>query len=79
MKKIIFLVGLTSLLSACSTTPHNEWAFTDSPHYGDHYDDPCIRCGEDWIFIPNEPHAASKQAKRVYGFQWGDKEFTPKY
>lgn len=50
-----------------------------SPRYGDRPGDPCIKCGEDWIFIPNEPYAAIRQSKRVYGFEWGDPNKNPPF
>tara|TARA_Y200000002_G_scaffold127136_1_gene104702 strand:+ start:4400 stop:4540 length:141 start_codon:yes stop_codon:yes gene_type:complete len=32
-------------------------------------DDPCIRCGEDFEFYPNETSAAIREAERI-GFDW---------
>tara|TARA_Y100001954_G_C15824803_1_gene611707 strand:- start:1819 stop:1959 length:141 start_codon:yes stop_codon:yes gene_type:complete len=31
--------------------------------------EPCIKCGEDWIFIPNEPFASQRQMEREGGWQ----------
>jgi|TARA_B100001287_G_scaffold276816_1_gene289713 hypothetical protein len=32
--------------------------------------DPCIRCGQGWQFMPNEPNASIRNAERV-GFKYG--------
>ena len=32
--------------------------------------DPCIRCGQGWQFMPNEPNASIRNAERV-GFEYG--------
>ena len=39
-------------LSACGSL-HDK-------RYGDAPGDPCIRCGENWVFIQNEPFGALK-------------------
>ena len=37
---------------------------------GDTPGDPCIRCGENFIFIPNEEMGALREVERQ-GFVWG--------
>jgi len=38
------------------------------PAKTDSLSEPCIKCGEDWIFINNEPFAAQRQANREQGY-----------
>jgi hypothetical protein len=52
MKKIILIGTMALSLSACSSL-HDK-------RYGDAPGDPCIRCGENWVFIQNEPFGALK-------------------
>lgn len=79
MKQIrLLLLGLTVLsLGACSLNPHHEWLLTGD-RYGDRSYDPCIKCGENWIFIPQEPNHATRQAYRE-GFRFGDPTSVANY
>lgn len=61
--KILLIGSMLITLSACNSV-HN-------PRYGDAPGDPCIKCGENWIFIQNEPFGALKQSKRQ-GHDWND-------
>ncbi len=69
-----FAILLASvMISGCSASL-DQRAFLQSSTAGD----PCIKCGEDWIFIANEPNAAIRQSKREQGWEWG-MEKAPQY
>jgi hypothetical protein len=77
MKQIFLLLVIVFALNSCSgtikgTINQHEWLQTDV-RKGDKPTDPCIICGENWIFIPNEPFAAQRQAHRDQGFTWANK------
>jgi len=59
----ILLLASALYLSACSSTPP-QWLSGERS---------CrqIGCGEGLVFYPNEEFAAQKQARRWYGFEWG--------
>lgn len=78
--KFIAIIGTAALLGGCGTmNTQNEWYNASGPAYGDAPGDPCIRCGEDWIFIPNEPLAAIKAPQRRTGFDWTPGQEFPSY
>ena len=72
MKKLLLIVGVSLLVSACSHNVQrdvtNEWwnSAIKSPGTKD-YDPP----NGAWIFINNEPNGASKSAYRNQGWTWG--------
>lgn len=72
MKKTLLILGALAL-TGCSSTQF-KWG-----NYGTPDGLPCIQCGEDFQFIPNEPMAAIRQSKRIYGFKWGDPSRAPVY
>lgn len=77
MKSLIVLSTVLAL-GGCSINPvHEAWIKGD--RYGTPEGLPCIRCGEEIIFIPNEPMAAIRQSERIYDFRWGDTDKTPVY
>lgn len=61
MKRAL-LFATAILVSGCSSF--------DRPDVGYRSYDPCIRCGEGWIFLPNPSHAQQladwKQANQKY-------------
>ena len=60
-----------SSLNSFSTNPEYEWLTGGKKvAKGDLPGDPCISCGENFIFIPNEPNHAVKELERR-GFYWG--------
>lgn len=63
MKGILVILTVT-LLTGCAST---EW-LQGGPRYGYRAEDPCIRCGEKWTVIPNNPFEA--QIRRERGEQW---------
>lgn len=69
VKNITLFLAILSL-GACSLNPHTEWLL-QGDRYGDRSYDPCIKCGENWIFIPQEPFHAQRQAHRE-GYRLGD-------
>ncbi|SVC00847.1 uncharacterized protein METZ01_LOCUS253701 [marine metagenome] len=71
------ILGLITFTTGCSSfgginsNPEYEWLTGDSKvAKGDLPGDPCISCGENWTFIPNEPNGAVRGAERQ-GFFWG--------
>tara|TARA_B100000683_G_scaffold244814_1_gene255341 strand:+ start:3154 stop:3405 length:252 start_codon:yes stop_codon:yes gene_type:complete len=71
MKSIITILGLCVVLTGCSATTSsnvsNEWWNTPLLKKGDTpYDPP----DGDWIFIPNEIMAGTKQSKRLQNWSW---------
>jgi len=64
MKKFSVLL-LVLLGSGCSTIDPVlvETVFPNPNTYGYTKDDPCIRCGESFIFLPNEEFGAQKQRR----------------
>jgi hypothetical protein len=74
--KRITAVFITTLLgggtlTGCSSL-HDVVTTTSTPGYR-HYD-PCIRCGESWIIVPNQDLAALRQSKGRPGFTQSDYE-----
>ena len=78
MKKAL-LIGAMITLGGCQTINPVHEAWVKGDRYGTPDGLPCIRCGEDFMFIPNEPMAAIRQSKRIYDFEWGDPSRTPVY
>ena len=76
LRLTILLLSLGFLTTGCSlhtTTHSNEWLKGEPATLGT-LAEPCIICGEDWIFIPNEPFAAQHQSRREQGYDgtnWG--------
>ena len=71
---ITTIVTVTTIisLSACSTMENNHYAkpliepiIGNGNHVGYAPHDPCIRCGEGWIFIPNSAQD-SKNARQKW-------------
>ena len=61
--RLISLLLLTIIFTTgCSATKNNEWLMGSVPT--DTLSEPCIKCGEDWIFIQNEPFGAQYSLKR---------------
>jgi hypothetical protein len=78
----ILSVAVASLsITACSSLPDT---VTGSAKPGYRHYDPCIRCGESWVSVPNQEMAALKESKernpiyrlnmeRMYGPDWATK------
>ena len=62
MRSIPIILAL--LLSGCA---NSQWLLHSERH-GYKPEDPCIRCGEKWQQIPNEPFGAQKRYAR--GERW---------
>ena len=61
--KYLILVTVVICLNACSSSMP-EWIGDQNPNrYGYKSYDPCFRCGESWIFLPNSPAGPNDQAK----------------
>jgi hypothetical protein len=65
------VIALAFSVTGCSSL-HEVVTATSIPGYR-HYD-PCIRCGESWIIVPNQPMAALHQSKDKPGFTKSDYE-----
>lgn len=62
VKTAVICLSLLSI-SACSSSGSAIMSETNSCRQ--------IGCGEGLVFYPNEEFAAQKQARRWYGFEWG--------
>lgn len=63
MKRFVIITAV-ALLSGCSNL---SWIMYDERKgYKDY--DPCIRCGEGWIQLPNQPFEAQERRRR--GEHW---------
>jgi hypothetical protein len=60
--KVTSFITLLSLITACSSLEVITGSGNTVEGYR-HYD-PCIRCGESWVMLPNEDMAALKISKR---------------
>lgn len=71
IKHIAVPLALVSLISVtgCSSLQESAGAAPGHRHY-----DPCIRCGESWIIVPNQYMAALHQSKGEPGFTQADYE-----
>ena len=56
LRNVSLLVSVTAI-TACSSLPETVIGVSDR-HYGYAPEDPCIRCGESWVNLPNEEMAA---------------------
>lgn len=57
--KLGIIVTVIASLTGCGSLQGNfpEWTGYQDPYtYGYKKDDPCIRCGEGWTFIPPSAH-----------------------
>ena len=63
--KFLLVLILALFTSACSSIDPVvlETVFPNPNTYGYTKDDPCIRCGESFIFLPNEEFGAQKQRR----------------
>jgi len=57
--KIASLLFAVTAVTACSSLPETVTG-VGNRHYGYAPEDPCIRCGESWVMLPNEEWAALK-------------------
>ena len=65
-----FTTGCSSL-GGMQTNPEYEWLTGGKKvAKGDKPGDVCISCGENWIFIPNEPNGAVREAQRQGFTSW---------
>jgi len=71
------LLGITAITTGCSSLPETITGVGNN-HYGYKSYDPCIRCGESWVMLPNEEMAALKQASQQPGFTEKDYEAARK-
>ena len=66
MKKLL-LIAATLAVTGCASSPYpntvsNEWLKLPNPNtYGYKDYDPCIRCGEGWVFLNIDETQALKE------------------
>ena len=82
IKKLSLIIILGLVTTGCSVSsltenPKYEWLTGGQAAYGDKPGDVCYTCGENFIFIKNEPLGAQREAWRN-GFYWGGDQ-NPKY
>ena len=79
MKKFSLALFCSLLFTGCSTIDPVvvDTIFTNPNTYGYRPGDPCIRCGESFIFIPNEEFGAQKQRQAEMEALKKSKENTP--
>ena len=88
-KKALLASLLVVTVTACSSLPEYVTG-VGNRHYGYAPEDPCIRCGESWVMLPNEEMAALKhpsnqkskeyweaKLEEMYGPNW--RELTPNW
>ena len=82
IKSVVLLACVTLVTTGCSlnsTTHSNEWLTGQAAVTGQSMKEPCIKCGEDWIFIQNEPFAAQHLSRREQGYDGTNWGTTVKY
>ena len=62
LRNLSLLVAVTAV-TACSSMPEVVTGVGNT-HIGYAPQDPCIRCGESWVMLPNEDMAALKISQR---------------
>jgi hypothetical protein len=72
-KSQIALLFAVATITGCSSLPETITG-AGNTHWGYAPEDPCIRCGESWVVLPNQEMAALKQAKQQPGFTDADYE-----
>lgn len=77
----VLIITASLAVTACSSLPETVTSNT-SPGYR-HYD-PCIRCGESWVSVPNQEFAALRESRKrnaihrqdmelMYGPNWRER------
>lgn len=87
--KVASLLVAVTAVTGCSSLPETITGVGNT-HYGYAPEDPCIRCGESWVVLPNEDMAALKhpsnqksrsyyesKLEEMYGPDWRSK--TPNW
>jgi hypothetical protein len=75
LRNLSLLVAVTAV-TACSSMPEVVTG-VGNHHIGYAPQDPCIRCGESWVMLPNEEMAALKISKRWEDERNGKKVSNP--
>ncbi len=65
VRTLVIIMSLMALTACSSNVSVPEWIGDQNPNrYGYKPHDPCFRCGESWIFLPQKPISPSDQ--KVY-------------
>ena len=65
VRTLVIIMSLIALTACSSNVSVPEWIGDQNPNrYGYKSHDPCFRCGESWIFLPQKPISPSDQ--KVY-------------
>jgi hypothetical protein len=88
-KALLGSLILVTAITGCSSLPEPITGLGNR-HYGYALEDPCIRCGESWVILPNQDMAALKhpsnqkskeyyeaKLEEMYGPNW--RELTPNW
>ena len=68
-KKALLGSLLLITVTACSSLPE-PLTGVGNTHYGYASEDPCIRCGESWVMLPNQEMAALKHPSNQKPENW---------
>lgn len=71
--KSLLAVTAVATITGCSSLPDTVTGVGNT-HWGYAPQDPCIRCGESWVILPNQDMAALKQSQSQPGFTDADYE-----
>ena len=87
--KIVSVLAVATAITGCSSLPETVTGVGNT-HYGYAPEDPCIRCGESWVVLPNQYMSALKhpsnqkpdsyyeaKLEEMYGPDWRSK--TPNW
>ena len=88
-KKALLASLLVTAITGCTSLPEYVTGVGNN-HYGYAPEDPCVRCGESWVMLPNQEMAALKhpsnqkskeyweaKLEEMYGPNW--RELTPNW
>ena len=88
LRNLSLIIAVTAI-TGCSSLPETITG-VNTHHYGYAPEDPCIRCGESWVILPNQEMAALKhpsnqksdeywhsKLEEMYGPNW--REITPNW
>tara|TARA_Y100000389_G_C17257396_1_gene411228 strand:+ start:80 stop:394 length:315 start_codon:yes stop_codon:yes gene_type:complete len=77
-KKALLGSLLLITVTACSSLPE-PLTGVGNTHYGYASEDPCIRCGESWVILPNQEMAALKHPSNQKPENWKETKFEEMY
>jgi len=72
------LLLITTVTTGCSSLPETIIG-AENNHYGYRHYDPCIRCGESWVVLPNQEMAALKHPSNQKPIEYWESKFEEMY